>query len=190
MSNPHKLDKICSAIEIFNPTIVLLTETHLDPNPDELLSTHPIKRLRKLYPHLKKISWKKSDLTAVKESSQRQSNIGLFTFVPIKDQRDFETYLFSKFNKWRKERRKNNYLIRKSIQKNLHSNALNSKQNFERFSNTNYKSLNSTLHSHNLHSENLNSKKSWTKKKEEEIKPQKNQKTKQLETLYCSYLIY
>ena len=55
-SNPNKLDNICSNVEIYNPHIVMFTETHLDPNPNAKkhnLKNHPLPRLKSyLYPYM------------------------------------------------------------------------------------------------------------------------------------------
>lgn len=47
LKDQFKLDKIKSSIELFNPNLLLFTETHLDPTFEHL---HPVKSIAKKYP--------------------------------------------------------------------------------------------------------------------------------------------
>ena len=50
---PSKLNRICSSIELFTPSLVMFSETHLDPNH---LKDHPLPRLKSVYPFFKSSS--------------------------------------------------------------------------------------------------------------------------------------
>ena len=75
-SNPNKLDNICSNVEIYNPHIVMFTETHLDPNPNAKkhnLKNHPLPRLKSYYEHYCNVS-----------PSSASGGVSVISKIPIK----------------------------------------------------------------------------------------------------------